>query len=168
MTRAHIVVGVVLGQPEAVIATAAQFAQHFDAELVCACIDAGRYTVARQPDGRVVSSPIDPDSAVEIVEEFDPELRQHLAAVLDHTMVTWSVRALAGSPARELANLADELDAAMIVVGTRNRGVMASVREFLSGSVAAQLAHRQHRPVVIVPLDPVGIEATLPWDDVGP
>lgn len=163
--RSPIIVGVVPGQPDAVITTAAQLAQRFAAELVCAWVDAGRYPTARLPDGRVVSSPIDPDSAVEALAEFDPALRRRLADLLDPTGLVWSVRALAGSPARELAGLAAELEAAMIVVGTRDRGIMPSVREFLSGSVAAQLSHRQHRPIVIVPVDPVGVDSALPCED---
>lgn len=48
----------------------------------------------------------------------------------------------------------------MLVIGTRE-GARGALREAVHGSVAAQLAHRQHRPVVVVPLDPVpfGTEA---------
>lgn len=51
----------------------------------------------------------------------------------------------------------------MIVVGTRPAGFRGTVHEFLSGSVAAQLAHHQRRPVVVVPLRPVGIDEPPPW-----
>lgn len=162
--RLHVVVGVFPGQHEAVVGAAARLARQFDAEVVCAWVDPSRYPVARQSDGRVVAAPIDPDSGGETVQEFDPALRDRLARVLDAAPVAWSVRALAGSPAKELARLADDLEAALIVVGTRDPGLAASVREFFSGSVAAQLAHRQHRPVVVIPLDPVGVVADLPWE----
>lgn len=161
--KTHIVVGVIAGQPAAVVATAATFAEHFNAELVCVFVDGARYPIDRRPDGSVVSLSINPDLADEVVEVFSPSMRAAVAAVLEDRDVSWSVRALAGGPAQELARVADELDAAMIVLGTHEAGARGSVHEFFNGSVAAQLAHRQHRPVVVVPLDPVG-DAELPWN----
>ena len=96
--------------------------------------------------------PIDPDLEGEVVEVFDPEWREALAATLDQRSVRWSVRALAGGPAFELARLADEVDATMIVVGTREPGTRGSLHEFFNGSVAIQLSRSQHRPLVVVPL----------------
>ncbi|MFT4212539.1 MAG: universal stress protein [Microbacterium sp.] len=162
--RSRIVVGVAPGQPAAVVTTAARFAERFDAEVVCAFVDAARYPVDEDPDGTVIAMGIDPDLADEEVETFDPVLRAEISGVLDARGLAWSVRALAGGPARELSRLAEELDAAMIVVGTRDRGFRGSFHEFFNGSVAVQLAHGQHRPVVVVPLDPVGPHETLPWD----
>lgn len=165
-SRTSIVVGVVPGQPSTVVTKAAEFAVHFDADLVCASVDASRYTIAREPDGRVVAMPIDSDLADDIVEEFDQSLHALISETLtSHRGVHWSVRALAGGPAQELARLAEELDAAMIVVGTRDPGIRGSLHEFFNGSVAVQLAHRQHRPVVVVPLHPVGAEGELPWQN---
>lgn len=161
--RRPIVVGVVPGQPATVVAEAAVFAQHFDAELICATVDLSHYAVEEKPDGTVIALPLDPDLADTRTEEFDPELRRTIAETLDPLPVRWSVRALAGGPGRELARLADEVDAAMIVVGTRERGLRGSLREFFNGSVAVQLAHQQHRPLVVVPLNPVGAESELPW-----
>lgn len=160
-----IIVGVIPGQPAAVVAAAAVFAERFDADLVCVSVDASRYTVVREPDGQVLAMPIDSDLADDVVEEFDPDLHRTIAEVLDHHPVRWSVRALAGGPAQELAGLAEEVDAAMIIVGTRDSGIRGSLHEFFNGSVAVQLAHRQHRPIVVVPLNPVGAEGDLPWQD---
>ena len=36
--------------------------------------------------------------------------------------------------------------------GRRKRGIGESIREFFTGSVAARLAHRQHRSILVVPL----------------
>src|SRR5690606_24598539 len=67
----RIVVGVVPGQPPAVIAEAAVFARRFDAELICASVDPARYTLEERADGTVVSLPVDPDLADEEVEAVD-------------------------------------------------------------------------------------------------
>ncbi|MBN8882721.1 MAG: universal stress protein [Salana multivorans] len=161
--RTHVVVGVALGRPDAVVVTAATFAERFGAELVCASVDVARYPIDTGPAGTVIATSIDPDLADDAVEVFDPDLRSAIAAALTGRQVPWSTRALAGSPARELARLADDVDAAMIVIGTREPGFRGALHEFFNGSVAAQLAHRQHRPVVVVPLSPVGLDAPLPW-----
>lgn len=161
----HVLVGVVPGQPVAVVINAARFAEHFHAHLVCACVDAGRVCVGERPDGTVISLSVDPDLADERAEVFAPKLKAEITAALEGSNVPWSVRALAGAPAQELSRLANELDAAMIVVGTRETGIVSSVREFFNGSIAAHLSHRQHRPVVVVPLNPVGHDGTFPWNE---
>jgi hypothetical protein len=38
------------------------------------------------------------------------------------------------------------------------------MQEFFGGSVAVHLAHRQHRPVVVIPLAPVAFRDELPWE----
>jgi nucleotide-binding universal stress UspA family protein len=42
-------------------------------------------------------------------------------------------------------------DAALIVLGVRQRSVANRIREVLNGSVALHLAHRQCYPVLLVP-----------------
>jgi len=166
-SESRIVVGIVPGQPAAVVATAASFAERFDAELVCAYVDTVRYGIGADLDGAVVALPIEADLAAEVVEMVDSELRAAVAAALEGRSVRWSIRALAGAPALELGRLAEEVDATMIVVGTREPGIRGSLHEFFNGSVAAQLTHRQRRPVLVVPLRPVGEEGELPWEDAG-
>lgn len=160
-TTRHVVVGVVPHQLDSVVAQAARFAAAFDAELVCAWVDASRYLVAG--DGTDIATSIDPDVVDDAELIFDPGLETEITATLAGAPITWSTRALAGGPYRELARLADELDAVMIVVGTRRPGFRGTLREFLSGSVAVQLAHHQHRPVVVIPVDPVGFDREPPW-----
>ncbi|UQN28750.1 universal stress protein [Brachybacterium kimchii] len=166
----RIVVGLAPHQSEAVVTTAARLARELHAHLVCAWADPAQMTVATGPDGAVVTVPLDPDAADDDQDDQeaagtagDP-LAEELHRVLDAHDVTWEIRTLAGAPAREIAQLADEVEAALIVVGTRQKGLRESVREFVSGSVAVQLAHRQHRPLVVVPLEPVGLDDVLPWD----
>jgi nucleotide-binding universal stress UspA family protein len=59
-----------------------------------------------------------------------------------------TVRAVDGIPAEALLNAAADAD--VIVVGARGAGGFARLRV---GSVADQVAHHAHCPVVIVPLD---------------
>jgi nucleotide-binding universal stress UspA family protein len=159
-----VVVGVVPTSPQRSSPPPHRSRGGFDAEIVCAAVDVSRYGVGEDADGRVIAWPVDADLADEQVEEFDPALRDSIAAILDPLGVRWSTRALAGGAAQELSRLAEQLDAAMIVVGTRERGMRGSLHEFFSGSVAVQLAHRQHRPVLVIPLEPAGAGLELPWD----
>lgn len=155
-----IVVGVVSDQPDAVVVQAGIFASHFAADLVFASVDPSRYQVDVADDGTVSSLPFDPDLGDLRVEVFDPELRTRIATLLDGSGVNFSTRALAGDPAHNLGALADQLGAAMIVVGTREPSLRGTIKELVGGSVAAKLAHRQHRPVVVIPLAPVTTDAT--------
>ncbi|NEM90683.1 universal stress protein [Galbitalea soli] len=163
MTSPHasvIVVGVTPGQPDAVVQRAAVFAGHFDAELVCAWVDGSRYRVSENPDGSVVSLPLDPDFSDTSDRGIPQGVLDQLTRLLDPLPVRWSTRELAGDPAHALGRLADRLGAHMIVVGTREAGLRGSAREFFNGSTALHLAHRQHRPVVVIPLKPVDTELT--------
>lgn len=160
---ARIVVGVELDEDATVITKAAEFARHFDAKLVCVISDAGRYAAAEASDGTVTSLDMNPDDPEERVEVFDLRLSAKIDSALGAAGVEWTPRAMAGDPAIQLAHVADEVDALMIIVGTRRPGRMGSMRELLNGSVAAHLAHRQHRPVVVIPLSPVHDDAALPW-----
>lgn len=164
VTGPSVVVGVVPDQPDEVVTRAAEFAKHFGAVLVCASVDVTRYTVDELPDGSVSAFPIDPDVAEVIHEEFDSNLEKRIEQLLADTGVKWATRALAGETAHELSRLAEELDSALIVVGTRHEGFRGSVREFFTGSVAVHLAHRQHRPVVVIPLSPTPHGSALPWE----
>lgn len=146
-----IVVGVTAARATALAAAAIPFARAFGRELVCATVDPGRYPVGADADGVVIAAPLDADGGEETRVEMDPKIVDLIARILHGSGVRWSLRALAGGPAQELARLADRLDAPMIIVGTRDGGLGESLRELLGGSVAAQLAHGQHRPVVVIP-----------------
>lgn len=158
----RIMVGVNHGQSDVVLRHAVQLAKAFGAELVCAHVDVGRYVVEERPDGVVVSRPLDPDLPELSDTDFDPALAEHIRELVGPTEVTF--RELAGDRAYALARLADICGVEMIVVGSRRRGVRSGLKEFFGGSVAAQLAHRQHRPVVVVPVAPVPVGTPLPWE----
>jgi len=147
--RTCVVVGVYPGQADGVVLQAAVFAARFDAELVCAWADPGHHDSATPP----------PEAAT-----FDPYLGAHLARILGGLAIQWSTRRVFGDPARALGQLAESLRAAMIVVGTRDGTVRGSLQEFFAGSIAMHLAHRQNRPVVVIPLSPVSFDDDLPWE----
>ena len=65
--------------------------------------------------------------------------------------IEWSLRTLAGDPARAIGRLAADANARMIVVGTPERGIGHRISAALNGSVAAWLSHHQERPILIVP-----------------
>ncbi len=162
----RILVGVNHGQSDVVLHQAVRLARALSAELVCAHVDVGRYVVEERPDGTVVSRPLDPDLPELSDSDFDPALAEHVRSVVGDVAVTF--RELAGDRAYALTRLADICDVEIIVVGSRRRGVRSGIKEFFGGSVAAQLAHRQPRPVVVVPVAPVAPGSPLPWESPQP
>lgn len=77
--------------------------------------------------------------------------------------VPWHLRYLAGRADRALTHLARAVDAAAFVVGT-HVGRHRRMSEFLTGTLALQLSHRQHRPVLVVPTQVVDWQARAPWE----
>ncbi|MEQ6895940.1 universal stress protein [Microbacterium sp. KR10-403] len=163
-TMGTILVGVQKGLPDAVLREAARLAHDLGADLVCAHVDLERYTVGERLDGTAVTRSIDPDLADEREGEFDASLAAHIDDVLAGSGVEWTGRELAGDPGHALGRLAESVNARYIVVGTREASVRETLREFFQGSVASHLAHRQHRPVLVVPLNPVAGSEPLPWE----
>lgn len=162
-----VIVGAIPDQPARVLKEAARYAKLFAVPLIVAHVDITRFVTYEDPDGYVHSAPIDLDAAMG---------QSQLAAVTDAATaalgaagtggVDWSVRQLVGDPALAIKHLAEQSQARLIVVGTRRRGFGESVREFFTGSVAARLAHRQSRPVLVVPLeDPAADDEDL-WPDL--
>jgi len=145
-----VIAGVIPDQSPRVLKEAARYAKLFQAPLVVVHVDVTRFVTYEDPDGYVHSAPIDINIAAgegELVKVQDAA-----ASVLGDSGPDWTVRQLVGDPAMALKHFADEIDARLLVVGTRKRGFGESVREFFTGSVGARLAHRQHRPILIVPL----------------
>ena len=161
----RILVGVTYGQPDVVLRHAARFARTFDAALVCAHVDPGRYVVEELPDGSVASLPLDPDLPELKDTDFDQGLVAQVRAAVADESIELSFRELAGDVAYALTRLADILDVEMIIVGSRRGGVRAGLKQFLTGSVAAHLAHRQPRPVMVIPVAPVAEGKPLPWEE---
>lgn len=162
--RGFVVVGVVPSTADRVVEAAAEFAVRFGTGLACVSVEPDRMAFAEGIDGTVLSYPLDPASyAAELAP--DPELEARLRSIADASGVELVVTCLTGEPAHVIGALADRVDAPMVVVGSREAGLRGSVREFFAGSVALHLSHRQHRPVVVVPLSPVPRAESLPWED---
>jgi nucleotide-binding universal stress UspA family protein len=143
-----------------VLDEAARYAEMFGAGLVVAFVDVTRFVTYEDPDGTPHTAPIDMNIASG--EAAAEEVRAETATRLEGRPVRWTVRSLVGDPAMALKAVAEEVNAPLIVVGTRRRGFGETIREFFTGSVAARLAHRQHRPVLVVPLqEPVPDDE--PW-----
>lgn len=149
--RHPVVVGVSPGQSPQVVLQAARFAAQFKTELVCAHVNPGRFATAESPDGSMLTAPIDPDFADEREVAFDARLETALAEILADSEVGWRPVVLAGDIATALGRLADTVDAAMIVVGTHERSFSGGIQELFNRSIAVNLAHKQLRPVVVIP-----------------
>jgi nucleotide-binding universal stress UspA family protein len=158
--RGAVIVAAIPGQPARVLLEGAHYAKLMHAPLVVVHVDVTRFVTYEDPDGFVHSAPIDLNIAPGASEL--EEVRAAAAAAFDPKGVAWRLRQLVGDPAIAIKQLADRIDAKLLVVGTRNRGIGESIREFFTGSVAARLAHRQHRPILVVPLgDPAADDEEL-------
>lgn len=148
--RGAVVVGVIPDQPPRVLKEAARYARLHGAPLAVVHVDVTRFVTYEDPDGYVHSAPID----LNITGDGDDLMRIEAAAadVLVGAGIRWSAHELVGDPAMAMRQFADRIQARMLVVGTRRRGLGESIREFFTGSVAARLAHRQQRPILVVPL----------------
>lgn len=148
--RGAVIAGAVPGQPTRVLKEAARYAALLRAPLVVTHVDVTRFVTYEDPDGFIQTAPIDINVDAG-AEDLDAVKRAASEALADHD-VDWSVRQLVGDPALALKHFADKIDARLIVVGTRKRGIGDSIREFFTGSVAARLSHRQHRSILVVPV----------------
>jgi nucleotide-binding universal stress UspA family protein len=161
--KGAVIVGVIPDQPARVLKEAARYARLLSAPLLVVYVDVTRFVTYEDPDGYVHSTPI--DLALAAGDGGFDDVKTAAAALLDGFDVTWSTRQLVGDPALAIKHLAEEVDAKLLVVGTRKRGIGESIREFFTGAVAARLAHRQHRPILVVPLgEPVPDDQDI-WPD---
>lgn len=147
--RRGVIVGVVPGQPPRLLREGARYAKLFGAPLVVLHVDVMRFVTYEDPDGYVQSTPI--DLTIAAGESELALVKADATAILAGSGVDWSVHQLVGDPALAIKHAAEKSDARLIVVGTRKRGLGESIREFFTGSVAARLAHRQQRPILVVP-----------------
>jgi nucleotide-binding universal stress UspA family protein len=136
-----VLAAVVPGQPPAVVHRAADLAYTLNVKLICVYVDITSYLAEELDDGPV-------DDA----EATSAGIQEHLGNTLNGTGIRWSFRTLSGDPARTLGQFAESADASFIVVGTRELGLGIRLEQLLVGTVALDLTHLQHRPVLVIPL----------------
>ncbi len=154
---APLVVGVVPGQHPEVLQMAASLARTLAAPMLCAYVDEASYLVEWDPARSAHRLSLHPDADDARIRETTQELRSVIEARCAGLGIDWTLRTLAGDPARAIGRLAADANACMIVVGTPERGIGHRISAALNGSVAAWLSHHQQRPILIVPgLAPAG------------
>lgn len=157
-----VVIGVQTGHVRDVMEVAAQVAGKFAVPVVCVTVDAGLLALGKRADGSAIIEPLDPDSIDRDPQHLSDPDRAAIDAIAAARSVEVAVLTRVGDPVRALTTIAEERDAVMIVVGT-NTG-WHRLAELFNGSVAARLTRHQHRPVLVVPTDPVGFNHHSPAD----
>jgi universal stress protein A len=133
-----IVVGYDEGEPATrALARAAELSKAFGCKLVVTSV-----ARALVPAGHGLG----PEDPIDTIAEHDEQLR-HASAVLAEHGVTADYRTGLGDPEHEIVRLAEELDADMIVVGTREPGFIARL---FGLSVSGGVQRHAHCDVLIV------------------
>lgn len=138
---AHLVVGFDRHPAAAALAVAIELAAGLGAHLhVVHVIDAD-------------DLPIDPDAADwdRAVADIVDHERAAACAQLSGTPGNWTYYVQPGTPAQLLGDMAETVDATMIVIGAPRHGVQAFVERVLGESVSARLIRHGHRPLLLVP-----------------
>jgi nucleotide-binding universal stress UspA family protein len=95
----------------------------------------------RRPSGETVASDTHRDEILE-------DLEQHWCAPVRAAGVPYRCELREGNPVTALLETADEVDAGLLVVGSRGIGGFPGLQ---LGSTSGQVAQHARRPVVIVP-----------------
>ena len=116
---------------------AAQLTRAFDSELVVTSVSPVVFSAGRS------AGPIDP---VDPPEKHAAEL-QRAREYLEAQGITADYQPAVGTPADTIVELAKERNADMIVIGTRERHVLARI---LGQSVSEAVSHKAHCDVLVV------------------
>lgn len=151
-----LLVGVMPNQHPEVLITAATLAAKLSAPLMCAYVDEASYLVEWDPARSAHRLSLNPEADNDDIRAVTAELKAAIGRTVAGVAsggapVDWTLRTLAGDPARALARLAAESSVPMIIVGTSERGMTHRISELLNGSVGLWLTHHQSRPVLVVP-----------------
>ncbi len=87
----------------------------------------------------------------EAEDAVEAELVRALEESGDLVEVTWELVSTTGDAGAELVRIAEERDAACVVVGKRHTGFAEFLHRVASGSVSRAIVSRQKFPVLIVP-----------------
>ncbi len=143
--------GIEPGLPPTIVAAAEQLALAFDCEVLFAYVQLNSAIVELDSAGTRTAASLNPEIDSEM-SGVAAELAGYLKSALDGSRARWAFHVLAGDPASALSRLAATTGARMFVVGTRRHGAMRRLEEFVSGSIAKELAMGQERPVLLVPM----------------
>jgi nucleotide-binding universal stress UspA family protein len=144
MTRRRIVLGLDKSAgSESAMQCCIDAAPLLDAEVVAVYVRAPVALFLPTPVLASVPLPDDDEIREVVVRQLDGWCKP-----LDAAGVPYEAQVVDGTPAEALLRVADDADAAMIVVGRRGRGGFA---ELGLGSVPHQLSHHAMRPVLVVP-----------------
>lgn len=146
-----IIVGIEPGLPPSIVTVAEGLALAFDCEALFAYVQLNSALVELDSAGTRTAASLNPEVDAEMTGVAG-ELSGDLKSTLDGSAVRWAFHVLAGDPASALSRLAATTGARMFVVGTRRHGAMRRLEEFVSGSIAKELAMGQERPVLLVPM----------------
>lgn len=100
-----VLVGVMPGQPLAVVQRAAELAYTLDAKLICAYVDITTYLI-EEPEEQIEAPAPGPEGDVDDAEGVSAGMRLVLQDILDGAGVRWSFLILSGDPARSQGQLA--------------------------------------------------------------
>jgi nucleotide-binding universal stress UspA family protein len=87
----------------------------------------------------------------EVQDGLEAELAAAVRASGDLEGLAWELVSCSGEPGAELVRLAQERDAACVVVGKRHRGFGEFLHRVAAGSVSRAVVATQQFPVLIVP-----------------
>lgn len=145
-----VVLGVAWKPSDSLIRAGASLAARLDAHLICAYVDPASYLTEWEPANSLTSASLDP--AVNNETDFPSgHVRDLLQSVLSPPGREWSFRVLNGAVAQALGRLAASTDASLLIVGGQRPGRLHAVERMLEGSVEAELAGVQRRPVLVIP-----------------
>jgi nucleotide-binding universal stress UspA family protein len=98
------------------------------------------------PTALMAPSMVDP-SVLETLNAQESEVRQDVLRLVGGTGVVWTFAVRDGSPGEEIAKVAEESGADLVVVGSNRH---SSLHNLLLGSTAAYLATHSRAPVLVM------------------
>jgi nucleotide-binding universal stress UspA family protein len=145
-----VILGTEWDASEHLIRAAAGLAAALGEHLICAFVDPASYLTEWAPAQQLTALSLDPSINEEA--QFPSEhMQRRLETVLGKPWDTWSFRVLNGDVPKALNRLAENTNAALLIVGAGRPGTLAWLDRTLEGSVPISLIHQHQRPVLVVP-----------------
>lgn len=145
-----------------VLAQAFDLAHRINGSLVVThVVEPAVPAAAALPASGMAGPPVVPAEAVQTQavarantqEQWVRQVVSDVAAEPGLSDVPWSYRSAVGDPGHTLAELATDLQAYCIVVGSRGQGLRATLTRLVRPSVSRAVLRARHAPVLVVPHD---------------